>query len=419
MKITDSIFLMKRNYLTFLFIIVAAICTAQEKPNVTLTLHVSPYINEVEQMVYAWHYEEDDCFIDDSVKIVTGKDTYVLHCCVPYKEGVFKLNFSKRGPFEMSVLAHPGEELEMEINEADDQLATRWKKLLKGSAQNDSLVSYHEVSDGYTRKIRQLEDAMSVYGTPHERIDELADSINYYKQQKTRLWLHVARTSPFPYIATQQAYIFLWNNISAGEYKSLGKSLYMRFPDYPPMERMYLNKKVKPATRESNARKQFLKKMVFSRIAIKQEQLKADTLKLGETVTFALVDSMGQRIPISNYKGKYVLVEMWASWCVPCIKAMPNIQKAQQMFHDNFVCCAITIDKSATPWKQSIKNYHLQDLHHYKATDENGNLREDMKPLAAAGNIPRNYLLDREGRIIAIDIYGEELIKKLEELTKE
>ncbi len=370
-------------------------------------------------MVYAWHYEENDCFIDDSVKIVPGKDTYVLQCCVPYEEDVFKLNFSKRGPFEMSVLAHPGEELELEINEADDQLSTRWKKLLKGSAQNDSLASYYKESDSYTRKIRQLEDAMSVYGIPHELIDELADSINYYKQLRTKLWLHAARTSPAPYIATQQAYNFLYNNISPEEYKSLGKSLYMRFPDYPPMERIHLNRKPKPATKESNARRQFLKQMVFSRIAIKQEQLKADTLRLGEEMTITLVDSMGQARPISDYRGKYVLVEMWASWCIPCIKAMPNIQKAQQMFHDNFVCCAITIDKSATPWKQCIKNFHLQDLHHYKATDENGNLREDMKPLVAKGSIPRNYLLDREGRIIAFDIYGEALIKKLEELTKE
>ena len=56
---------------------------------------------------------------------------------------------------------------------------------------------------------------------------------------------------------------------------------------------------------------------------------------------------------------------------------------------------------------------------HYKATDNKGNLYEDMKPLASTGAVPRNVLLDRSGHIIAVDIYGEQLIKKLEELTKE
>ena len=60
----------------------------------------------------------------------------------------------------------------------------------------------------------------------------------------------------------------------------------------------------------------------------------------------------------------------------------------------------------------------LQALLHFKATDEKGEILEKFKRLIIKGTIPQNYLLDREGKIIAINIYGEELIKKLEELTK-
>ena len=60
----------------------------------------------------------------------------------------------------------------------------------------------------------------------------------------------------------------------------------------------------------------------------------------------------------------------------------------------------------------------LQTLHHFKGTDEKGEIFTELKRLIAKGTIPQNYLLDREGKIIAINIYGEELIKKLEEVTK-
>ena len=72
------------------------------------------------------------------------------------------------------------------------------------------------------------------------------------------------------------------------------------------------------------------------------------------------------------------------------------------------------IEKQA--WKRSIEREGLQTLHHFKGTDEKGEIYSEMKRLIVKGTIPQNYLLDREGRIIAINIYGESLIKKLEEL---
>ena len=80
------------------------------------------------------------------------------------------------------------------------------------------------------------------------------------------------------------------------------------------------------------------------------------------------------------------------------------------------MCCAITIDKSERAWKNAISNYHLEALNHYKAIDGNGELFADMRKLIVKGTIPQNYLLNKDGRIIAINIYGEELIKKLERL---
>ncbi len=401
-----------------LIITFSGVCMAQSKHNVTLTLHVSPYINEEEQMVYVHHTEDNEYIIDDSARIVPGKDTYLLKTYVPY-EDVFKLTFSKRGPFRLNILAHPNEELELNITEEDDRLSARYKRLVKGSPENDSLVVFTETSNEFTMRKRHFEDAMAVYGIPHEKIDELEDSLVDNERKSVEFFKYTVRHSSSPYIACQLAHIFLWNMVSAEEYKNISKALYLRFTSYPPAEQAYLEIAPAPASDESKRTKAFLRKIERSRIAIKREALKSDTLKIGDQLKVTLVDSLGHTTPLSAFHGKYVLVELWASWCLPCIKAMPNILYAQRLFQKDFVCCAVTIDKSATPWKESIIRNNLHALHHYKATDNKGNLYEDMKPLASTGTIPRNILLDRNGHIIAIDIYGEQLIKKLEELTKE
>lgn len=96
-----------------------------------------------------------------------------------------------------------------------------------------------------------------------------------------------------------------------------------------------------------------------------------------------------------------------ASWCRPCIQAMPNIIQAQRVFGDDFVCCAVTIDKSEYSWHEAIRSFGLQELRHFKGTDGEGRILPEIDRLIPDRAIPRNYLLNREGKIIATDIYDE------------
>ena len=111
--------------------LIASIALAgQGKSNVELTVRVSPFINEIEQMLYVYQLNGNNYSIDDSVKVEPGRDVYVVHANVPYETTV-RLLFSKRGPLHMQILAAPNDVLEIGITEEDQKVGISQKRLIK------------------------------------------------------------------------------------------------------------------------------------------------------------------------------------------------------------------------------------------------------------------------------------------------
>ena len=385
--------------------------------NVKLTVHVSPFINKTEQMLYVYLLNGNNYSIEDSVRIEPGRDVYEVKANVPYETTV-NLLFSERGPLHMQVLASPGDSLEIEITEADQHVGITEKCLLKGTPNHSAFVDFWDTILSIGQKQRKAENWLSVYGISADeksRQQAIVDSCDRAKIEYER---HIVADSPSPAV-TREALILLEDNISPEEYVGIVKAAYNRFPNYLTIKMAYNNANWPPATEGSKKAKALIRSVERARIMQKPIMLpQKDSIAIGEKLDLTLIDSVGEKRALSLFAGKYVLIELWASWCIPCIQAMPNIIHAQKMFTDDFVCCAITIDKDANSWKRSIEREELQILPHFKATDDSGEILEPFKRLIIKGTIPQNYLLDREGKIIAINIYGEELIKKLEELTK-
>lgn len=383
--------------------------------NIDIGVHVSPFINEIEQKLYVHYNNGNNCEIHDSVTIRPGKNNYRLHSWVPYEDDI-TLSFSKRGPARLRILACPKDHIELSIDKEDDVVGVRYKRLMKGKAHNNLYVEFWNKIDAYAKEKRMIEDSLALRGISQQALDILKTKYDSVKKSRIEYLKHIALTSHSPSVASD-AQLFTWNDVSKKEWDSLLHAVYLRFPDYIPIQHRYFRKKWPSLTEEGKRNKVFIEKVIRSRIEIRDIK-KSKSYGINQEINLNLLDSIGNVTPLSTYYGKYVLIEMWASWCLPCVKAMPNIIAAQNRFGGDFVCCAITIDKSGTSWKNSIKTHHLEGLHHYKATDNDGEMINEYKPLIASGTIPQNYLLDREGKIIAINIYGEELVKKLEELIK-
>jgi thiol-disulfide isomerase/thioredoxin len=175
-------------------------------------------------------------------------------------------------------------------------------------------------------------------------------------------------------------------------------SLFSKYPDYDPV--VLLHQQVQQLLADVEKRK--------SASANPGENMEAPEI--------SLPSPEGDTIKLFSTRGSIVLLDFWASWCSPCRTENPNLVKAYNQYHSKgFQIYQVSLDKTRDAWLKGIQDdrlekwIHVSDVQYWNSV---------VVPLYKIESIPFNYLLDKEGRIIASNLRGEALQRKLAELFK-
>lgn len=150
-------------------------------------------------------------------------------------------------------------------------------------------------------------------------------------------------------------------------------------------------------------------------IELKESITKMKALAAGaKAPDFTLPTVTGEEFSLASLQGHIVILDFWASWCAPCIAEMPVVKEIYAKYKDKGLkIVGISMDNSEAAWLKAIDKVQIPWMH---VSSLKGMKRCPVAQLYQVYAIPKLYIIDKEGKIVAKDLRGEELKKKVDEL---
>jgi peroxiredoxin len=375
---------MKKYIVPFILILIAGCKSSSDQ----LSIHGTVSNNPSKQAVYLDLIELDAVVPTtlDTAVMEAGTGRFVLETRPPAEEGIYRLRFEKDGVFVM--LANDRNDIEFNAD---------WKNFGNYGTNSASSNSFREMLRSFNEKVAVINSKRTAL--LEQRNNGATDSVlrageadfNAYVNTTENYLLKYADTTKSPSVALYIVGPLLRTQLEAERFEPVMTSMSKRFNNHP-----------------------MIQKVVKEYFDYMQQQKSA--LKLGQPAPdFTLPDPDGKMVSLSSFKGKYVLVDFWASWCGPCRQENPNVVAAYKQYSSkNFTILGVSLDKAKDPWLKAIKDdqltwTHVSDLKYWESS---------VVPMYNIQGIPFNVLLDPQGNIIATNLRGTSLQAKLSEVIK-
>lgn len=384
----------------FLLLVLSAYSSGgkEEKKNVEITLLLDKDMTEVEQNVYVWSFVSgNEQRIWDSVYVAPHSDSVTLRAYTP-AGNYFMVIFDKVGPSSLNVYANPGDRVKMRVGSRDRN--TVFKKAEEGDFHNDCVESILSKRPDWIKK--------------HEA-DELGnkDSLDYYNRKLIEAYKDEIYHAKSPYLAFSgvgMIDMYFEDIVTSDSIRYFKNYVKERYSDDPRAQSDYVRDPSPEGLAQANKIKE-----INMRRNINENVLR--NTKLGNRLKLALPDVDDKIVSLDDLPDEaYVYVDIWASWCGPCRRQFPTIKKVYEKYAGSLTVYAISIDLNHTLWKEAITKDGTEDFVHVTGAN---NLREVVPEVRLLGieRIPRNFLLDKQKRIIAVDLTGDELMQRMDSLV--
>ncbi|MGI4021031.1 MAG: redoxin domain-containing protein [Janthinobacterium lividum] len=325
-----------------------------------------------QQMVYLLEADSTNLNVIDSTKL-SEQNEFVFKKAAPFAN-LYKV---KNGDKEFDFIAENGNEIAFKTDLADPAHSYT----TSGSEDSEKIREYNRISNIYSAKntklANQYQEEASAKGA---NADDVAKKyLPQFEQNMSGLSVEILK------------FVDVNKNSLAGFYAAMALDQ-LKYEK----ELVAYADDLKGKFAGNQAVKQFVKHMELVKPVSVGHQAPA----------FSIPSIDGKILKLADYKGKYVMLDFWASWCVPCRKENPNVVKLYQQYHSKGLnIVGISLDEDKNAWQKAINDDGLTWAHGSELQNFNGPVVQRFQVQA----IPSNFILDPSGKIIAKNITGNDL----------
>ncbi len=368
---------MRKTSLLFILTLANTLCFAQKniEQHAGEELVIVGTIDQTHEWIYLKQFNGKQRIVTDSSQVKSGKFNFKLSLDKPQ---MIYLYYSEK---ENTPIFAENTAISVQIREGE-------KSIVQGSKSNDDWLLIDD-------ELKMFDNRLDSIYTVYKEVESKSDTSglaqiekNYDREDENKL-----------------SYINNYIKENSNSYQSA--YLLSRFYAYSSNQQ-----ELEDLVNVFN--KSGLKSVYIETIKRRIEEL--NKTKVGSIIAdFELPDSNGVVINIKDYRGQYVLIDFWASWCGPCRRENPNLVKAYNEFKDdNFTILGVSLDTERDKWLSAIENDHLAWPH---ISDLKG-WNNEVASYFGVKSIPFSMVIDPNGVIIGKDLRGDELIEFLKNNLK-